>query len=118
MRLRPLRTEEVNIYTNMKYTINHTDLKRFIFIYLSKTEYVTLGGKFTNELTLRRKGNEEYVYDDYIYTYDDKRLLVETNLVWTLVGLFNISEDDALEYIGEWFEITYKVPVEEIIDWI
>jgi hypothetical protein len=43
---------------------------------------------------------------------------VETNLVWTLVGLFNISEDDALEYIGEWFEITYKVPVEEIIDWI
>jgi hypothetical protein len=102
----------------MDYIINHKDIKRFIFIYLSKTEYVTLGGKFANELTLRRKGSEDIVYDDYIYTYDDKRLLVETNLVWTLVGLFNISEGDALDYIGEWFEITYKLPVEEIIDWI
>ena len=57
-------------------------------------------------------------YDDYIYTYDDKRLLVETNLVWTLVGLFNISEGDALDYIGAWFENTYQLQVDEIIDWL
>jgi hypothetical protein len=43
---------------------------------------------------------------------------VETNLVWILAGLFNITEEDALEYMGQWFENTYKVPVEEIIDWL
>ncbi len=120
MRLRPSRTEEVNIYTNMKYLINHSDLERFIDIYLSRTEYVTLGGYDDNELTLRRKneGTKDYVIDDYIYTFDDRRLLVETTIVWTLVGLFNITEDDALEYIGSWFENTYQLPVDEIIDWI
>jgi len=118
MKFRPLITKVWNIYTNMKYSINHNDLERFIDIYLSKTEYTPIGGEFVNELVLRRKGSEDIVYDDYVYTYDDKRLLVETNLVWTLVGLFNISEDDALEYIGAWFENTYQVPVEEIIDWI
>jgi hypothetical protein len=102
----------------MKYLINHSDLERFIDIYLSRTEYITLGGYDDNELTLRRKENKDIIYDDYIYTFDDKRLLVETNLVWTLVGLFNITEDDALEYIGSWFENTYQLPVDEIIDWI
>jgi hypothetical protein len=102
----------------MKYVINHSNLKRFINIYLSMTKYDVVGGKFANELVLRRQDGGDYIYDDYIYTYDDKRLLIDTNLVWTLVGLFNISEEDTLEYVGEWFENTYKVPVEEIIDWI
>jgi len=101
----------------MKYVINHSDLKRFIDIYLSMTKYDVVGGEFVNELVLRRQ-NADGIYDDYIYTYDDKRLLVETNLLWTFAGLFNITEEDALEYIGEWFENTYKVPVEEIIDWL
>lgn len=103
----------------MKYVINHSDLKRFINIYLSMTKYDVIGGKLFgfDELVLRRQGGDG-IYDDYIYTYDDKRLLVETNLLWTLAGLFNITEGDALEYIGEWFENTHKLPVEEIIDWL
>jgi hypothetical protein len=101
----------------MKYTINHNDLERFIDIYLSMTKYDVVGGEFVDELVLRRQ-DANGIQDDYIYTYDDKRLLVETNLLWTLSGLFNITEEDALEYIGEWFENTYKVPVEEIIDWL
>ena len=101
----------------MKYVIKHSDLERFIDIYLSMTKYDVIGVELDNELTLRRKGVEG-IYDDYIYTYDDKRLLVETNLVWILAGLFNITEEDALEYMGQWFENTYQVPVEEIIDWL
>jgi hypothetical protein len=81
------------------------------------TKYDVVGGEFVDELVLRRQ-DANGIQDDYIYTYDDKRLLVETNLLWTLSGLFNITEEDALEYIGEWFENTYKVPVEEIIDWL
>jgi len=101
----------------MKYTINHKELSRFIDIYLSMTEYDVIGGEFVNELVLRRKGSDG-INDDYIYTYDDNRLLVETNLVWVVSGFFNIPEEDTLDYIGEWFENKYNLPVEEIIDWL
>jgi hypothetical protein len=81
------------------------------------TEYDVIGGEFVNELVLRRKGSDG-INDDYIYTYDDNRLLVETNLVWVVSGFFNIPEEDTLDYIGEWFENKYNLPVEEIIDWL
>jgi len=101
----------------MKYVITHDQLERFIDIFLSMTKYDIIGGELDGELTLRRQGGDG-IYDDYIYTYDDKRLLVETTLVGIIAGVFNITEEDALEYIGGWFENTYKVPVEEIIDWL
>ena len=101
----------------MNYTISYKELSRFIDIYLSMTEYDVIGGEFVNELVLRRKGSDG-INDDYIYTYDDKRLLVETNLVWVVSGFFNIPEEDTLDYIGEWFENKYNLPVEEIIDWL
>jgi hypothetical protein len=101
----------------MKYIINHNDLERFIDIYLSMPQYIVLD-EGDDEFVLRRKESKDIVYDDYIYTYYDGRLLVESNIVWAIAGLFGISGEDALEYIGGWFENTYKLPVEEIIDWL
>lgn len=100
----------------MKYQVSHTQLLRLMDMYLSKTEYILLGGKFVNELILQQKGTEDT--HDFIYTYDDERLLVNRNIVWSLSGFFNISEEDMLDNIGEWFEDKYEVPVREIIDWI
>ena len=99
----------------MNYHISHTQLLRLMDIYLSKTEYIFIGGEFVGELILLRKGTKDY--QDFIYTYEDERLLVETNIVWTLSGFFNISEEDMLDYIGEWFENKYELPVSEIINW-
>ena len=99
----------------MNYHISHTQLIRLIDIYLSKTEYVLVGGEFVGELVLLQKGTKDL--HDFIYTYEDERLLVETNIVWALSGFLNIPEEDILDYIGEWFENKYEVPVSEIIDW-
>lgn len=99
----------------MKYQVSHTQLLSLMDMYLSKTEYILIGGEFVGELILLRNGTKDY--HDFIYTYEDERLLVETNIVWTLSGFFNISEEDMLDYIGEWFENKYELPVSEIINW-
>lgn len=99
----------------MRYQVSHTQLLRLMDMYLSKTEYILIGGEFVGELILLQKGTEDL--HDFIYTYNDERLLVETNIVWTLSGFFNISEEDMLDYIGEWFENKYELPVSEIINW-
>ena len=99
----------------MKYQVSHTQLLSLMDMYLSKTEYILIGGEFVGELILLRKGTKDY--HDFIYTYEDERLLVETNIVWALSGFFNISEEDMLDYIGEWFENKYELPVSEIINW-
>lgn len=99
----------------MRYKVSHTQLLRLMDMYLSKTEYILIGGEFVGELILLQKGTKDY--HDFIYTYEDERLLVETNIVWALSGFFNISEEDMLDYIGEWFENKYELPVSEIINW-
>jgi len=99
----------------MRYQVSHTQLLRLMDMYLSKTEYILIGGEFVGELILLQKGTKDY--HDFIYTYEDERLLVETNIVWALSGFFNISEEDMLDYIGEWFENKYELPVSEIINW-
>jgi len=99
----------------VKYQVSHTQLLRLMDMYLSKTEYILVGGEFVGELILLQKGTKDF--HDFIYTYEDERLLVETNIVWALSGFFNISEEEMLDNIGEWFENKYELPVSEIINW-
>jgi len=99
----------------MKYTINHTQLIRFIDVYLSKTEYILLGGEYNGELVLLQKGTDDS--HDFIYTYEDEKLYVETNIVNAISNIFTISVDDTLNYIGKWFANKYKVNVFETINW-
>lgn len=83
--------------------------------YLNSVDYTILEDDHFNELIFLRDGTENL--HDYIYKFDDKHLLVETEIVIGLAGLFNITEEDALNYIGDWFEDKYELGVEEIINW-
>lgn len=99
----------------MKYIITESQVERMMWSYLNTPEYVILGGKHVGQIILLRKGTDDL--HEYVYTFDDKRLLVENEIVFGFAGLFNVSPDDALEYIGEWFSHKYDLEVHEIINW-
>jgi hypothetical protein len=99
----------------MKYLIKESQVKNIMWNYLNSTEYVILGGEHYGEIIFLRKGTKDL--HDYIYTFDDKRLLVETEIVLGFAGLFDINPEDALEYIGDWFSSKYNLEVEEIVNW-
>lgn len=86
-----------------------------MWTYLNTPEYTILGGKHVGEIIFLREGTKDL--HDYIYTFDDKRLLVDNGLVFGFSGLFDFDPEDALEYIGEWFSRKYNVEVAEIVNW-
>mgnify|MGYP000194210060 FL=1 len=99
----------------MKYLVKESQVERMMWNYLNSSEYIILGGEHVGEIIFLREGTEDL--HDYIYTFNDKRLLVETELVFGFAGLFDISPEDALEYIGDWFSRKYNLEVDEIVDW-
>jgi hypothetical protein len=99
----------------MKYLIKESQVKNMMWNYLDSPDYIVLGGEHVGELVLLREGTSSH--HDYLYTFDDKRLLVEEDIVFGFSSLFNISPEDSLDYIGEWFEDRYGFEVNEIINW-
>jgi hypothetical protein len=99
----------------MKYIIKESQIKNMIWNYLDSPDYIVLGGKHVGELVLLREGTEDH--HDYLYTFDDKRLLVEEDIVFGASSLFNIDLEDSLDYFGEWFEDRYGLEVHETINW-
>jgi hypothetical protein len=99
----------------MKYLVTESQIKNMMWNYLNSVDYTILEDDHFNEIFLLRNGSEDY--HDYVYKFDDKHLLVETELVLTFAGLFDVTEEDALNYIGDWFEEKYGLEVEEIINW-
>lgn len=99
----------------MKYILTESQVERMMRNYLNTPEYVILGGEHVGEIIFLRKGTEDS--HDYIYTFDDKRLLVETEIVFGFSGLFDVDPEDALEYIGDWFGRKYNLEVQEIVNW-
>lgn len=100
----------------MKYIITESQVKNMMWNYLNSVDYVILGGRPVGEMVLLRDGTKDS--HDFIYEFDTKVLLVETNIVLGFSGLFNISEEESLNYIGEWFEEKYGLEADEIINWI
>jgi hypothetical protein len=74
-----------------------------------------LGGEPVGEIILLRDGTKDS--HDYIYKTDDRVLFVETDIVMGFSGLFNVDEEESLNYIGDWFEDKYGLEVNEIINW-
>ena len=99
----------------MKFIITESQVKNMMWNYLNSVYYVILGGEHVGELILLRDGTKDY--HDYIYKYDNELLLVETDLVLGFSGLFNVDEEESLNYIGEWFEDKYGLEVREIVNW-
>ena len=99
----------------MRYLITESQVERMMWSYLNTPEYTILGGEYVGEVIFLREGTKD-VYD-YIYMFDDKRLLVDNEIVFGFAGLFNVDPEDALEYIGDWFRLKYKLEVEEIVNW-
>jgi hypothetical protein len=99
----------------MKYIITESQVKNMMWNYLNSVDYDILGGEPVGEIIMLRKGTKDY--HDYIYKTDDRVLFVETDIVTGFSGLFNIDEEESLNYIGDWFEDKYGVEVNEIINW-
>lgn len=99
----------------MKYLITESQVERMMWSYLNTPEYTILGGKHVGEIIFLREGTKDL--HDYIYTFNDKRLLVENEIVFGVAGLFDVDPEDALEYIGDWFSRKYNLEVEEIVNW-
>jgi hypothetical protein len=99
----------------MKYIIKESQIKNMMWNYLDSPNYIVLGGEHVGEIVLLREGTENH--HDYLYTFDDKRLLVGEDIVFGVSSLFNIDPEDSLDYIGEWFEDRYNLEVHEIINW-
>jgi hypothetical protein len=95
----------------MKYLIKESQIKNLMWEYFDSYDYEV---KETNHYTYLK--NDKGVVD-WAYTYDDNRLAVSTNIILGFAAMFNVSDDDALEYAGEWFEINYDCPVGEIINY-
>jgi hypothetical protein len=98
----------------MKYLIKESQVKNMMWNYLDSPDYIVLGEE-GDEIILLREGTEDH--HDYLYTFDDKRLMVEEDIVFGFSSLFNIDPEDSLDYIGEWFEDRYGFEVDEIINW-
>lgn len=99
----------------MKYIITESQVERMMWSYLNTPEYTILGGKRVGEIIFLREGTKDLYY--YIYTFSDKRLLVDNYIVFGFSSLFDVSPDDSLEYIGDWFSHKYNLEVEEIVNW-
>lgn len=95
----------------MKYIIKESQVKKFIWDYFESEDY-----------DVDADENEIFLVDDdgnfdWNYTFDDGRLLVANDIILGVAGMFNLSDDDALEYAGQWFEEKYDYVVEEIVNW-
>jgi hypothetical protein len=99
----------------MKYIIKESQIKNMMWNYLDSPDYVILGGEHVGEIVLLREGTEDH--HDYLYTFDDKILLVEEHIIFGFSSLFDVKPEDSLDYIGEWFEDKYGLEVHEIINW-
>ena len=99
----------------MKYIITESQIKNIMWNYLDSSDYIVLGGEDIGEIVLLRKGTKDH--HDYLYTFDDKRLMVEETILSAVSSLFDINLEDSLEYLGEWFEDRYGLEVDEIINW-
>lgn len=99
----------------MKYIITESQVKNMMWNYLNSVDYVILGGEPVGEIILLRDGTKDS--HDYIYKTDDRVLFVETDIVMGFSGLFNVDEEESLNYIGDWFEDKYGLEVNEIINW-
>jgi hypothetical protein len=95
----------------MKYIIPKTRLKKLMWSYLNEPDYNVLGGEFVDILVVRIEDKTSFAYD-----YKDQRLAVSNDVVFGLISLFNMDDEDALDYIGEWFEETYNLGVMEIVN--
>lgn len=99
----------------MKYIITESQVKNMMWNYLNSVNYIILGGEPGGEIILLRDGTKDF--HDYIYKFEDRVLFVETDIVTGFSGLFNVDEEDALNYIGDWFEEKYGFEVDEIFNW-
>lgn len=99
----------------MKYIITESQVKNMMWNYLNSVNYIILGGEPVGEIILLRDGTKDS--HDYIYKTDDRVLFVETDIVLGFSGLFNVDEEESLNYIGDWFEEKYGLEVNEIINW-
>lgn len=95
----------------MKYIIPQSRIKNLMWSYLNEPNYDVLGGKFIDLLVVRVGDKTSFAYD-----YQDQRLAVSNDVVFGFISLFNLDDEDALDYIGEWFEDTYKLEVDETVN--
>jgi hypothetical protein len=71
----------------MKYLIKESQVKNMMWNYLDSPNYIILG-KEGDEIVLLREGTASH--HDYLYTFDNKRLMVEEDIVFGFSSLFNI----------------------------
>lgn len=97
----------------MKYIITESSLNRFVNRYLNDLELTSESDNL--EIFVSRIGNE--YSGAFNYTYDEKELSIDPDIISMVSGLFSMDKGQAMEAIAVWFEDKFNVTVESTVAW-
>ena len=97
----------------MNYLISHKQLYKLMTVYLDDFNESLHKSRFEHYLYLAQLDGEDWILT-LSYDFSDGELSIEENWLKDFISWFPISLKDGTDFIKDWFEDTYNLPVHSI----
>lgn len=83
-------------------------------VYLNDLKNSSHESRFENFLYIAQTNGEDWELN-LSYDFSDGELAIEESWLEDFISWFPISMDDSVEFIKDWFEETYNLPVHSVV---
>jgi hypothetical protein len=98
----------------MNYLISHKQLYKLMTVYLNDFKDSAHESRFENFLYVAQPSGEDWNLT-LSYDFSDGELAIEEAWLEDFISWFPISMDDSAEFVKDWFEENYNLPVNSVV---